>query len=53
MAHPERMQIWGDRDSSNDARSSDDEEVVRDGGKEKREVEIPSSDVESKHEESV
>lgn len=53
MARPEREQVWGDRDSSNDARSSD-EEAGANLSKSKRQVvetivdnkvviEIPSS----------
>jgi hypothetical protein len=61
MACPERIQIWGDRDSSNDARSSDEEAVVKKSGKGKKEgvrgtqdvLEILSSGVESENEESV
>jgi hypothetical protein len=59
MGRPERMRVWADRDSSNDARSSDEEiEVEKErkggkrGGKGKRKVvvEILSSDAESKGE---
>jgi hypothetical protein len=54
MGRPERMRVWADRDSSNDARSSDEEiEVRKEGkgmGKRAVVVEIPSSDAESEGE---
>jgi hypothetical protein len=55
MVRSERMQIWGDRDSSNDARSSDEEAVVEEKGRNgvvrKMEVvEILSLDSESEDE---
>jgi hypothetical protein len=61
MEHPERMRIWGDRDSSNDARSSDEDVEERKIGnalsfgswKGKEGREIPSSDAECEDGEEV
>jgi hypothetical protein len=57
MGRPERMRVWADRDSSNDARSSDEEVEVKGKGGEiglgkgKKEVlEILSSDAQSEGE---